>query len=201
VVEEIKEGSDPRLPLELALVRVSRPQNELGLVALEQRLARLEAGTPAAAAPAPAPPAPAPPAAPSSEQAPPAPADVPPAADPAPELTIDQVVERWTDAILPEIGRRSMPLHALVVSARPVSYEGGELVLGLPEAFAQGMVETPQNLQLVAEVAGQAIGATPRIRYVVSGEGSGDPADEPAEHVSEDELVSRIAETFDAHEV
>jgi hypothetical protein len=177
-------------------VRVSRPQNELGLEALEQRLARLEAGTPAVA------PAPAPPAAPRPEQAPPpAPAEAPPAADPAPELTLDQVVERWTDAILPEIGRRSMPLHALVVSARPVSFGDGELVLGLPEAFAQGMVETPQNLQLVAEVVGQAIGATPRIRYVVSGEGPGDPAEEPAEHVSEDELVSRIAETFDAHEV
>jgi DNA polymerase-3 subunit gamma/tau len=196
VVEEIKEGSDPRLPLELALVRVSRPQNELGLEALEQRLARLEAGTPAVAPP------PAPPAAPSTEQTPPpAPAEAPPAADPALELTLDQLAERWTDAVLPEIGRRSAPLHALVVSARPVSFEDGELVLGLPEAFAQGMVETPQNLQLVAEVVGQAIGATPRIRYVVSGEGPGDAAEEPAEHVSEDELVSRIAETFDAHEV
>ena len=195
VVEEIKEGSDPRLPLELALVRVSRPQNELGLEALEQRLARLEAGTPAAA------PTPAPPAAPSPEQAPPPPAEAPPAAAPAPELTLDQLAERWTDAILPEIGRRSVPLHALIVSDRPVSFEDGELVLGLPEAFAQGMVETPQNLELVAEVVGQAIGATPRIRYVVSGESAGDPAEEPAEHVSEDELVSRIAETFDAHEV
>jgi len=206
VVEEIKEGSDPRLPLELALVRVSRPQNELGLEALEQRLARLEGGTPAAAPAAATGPAPSRPAAPSPEQAAPAKAAAPPqppaAPEPATELTLDQLAERWTDAILPEIGRRSAPLHALVVSARPVSFENGELVLGLPEAFAQGMVESPQNLQLVTEVVGQAIGTTPRIRYVASGgETAGDAPAEQAEHVSEDELVSRIAETFDAHEV
>ena len=60
VVDEVKEGSDPRLPLELSLVRVCRPQVELSLEALPQRLERLEAGRDRARARPPvAPPAPA----------------------------------------------------------------------------------------------------------------------------------------------
>ena len=50
----MREGADPRLPLELALVRICRPPVELSLEALQQRLERLEVG--AAPAPAPAPP-------------------------------------------------------------------------------------------------------------------------------------------------
>ena len=50
---EIRDGLDPRLQLELALVKVTRPQVDHSMAALEERLRRLEAG-PAAAAPAPA---------------------------------------------------------------------------------------------------------------------------------------------------
>ena len=45
--DQVREGADPRLPLELALVRICRPAGELELQALEQRIARLEAGSPA----------------------------------------------------------------------------------------------------------------------------------------------------------
>ena len=68
---EIRDGLDPRLQLELALVKVTRPDLDHGAAALEERLRRLEAavgggaalaaGAPAAAAaPAGAPPAAAP---------------------------------------------------------------------------------------------------------------------------------------------
>ena len=43
VLDEVREGADPRLPLELALVRVCRPAGELSVEAFEQRLSRLEA--------------------------------------------------------------------------------------------------------------------------------------------------------------
>jgi DNA polymerase-3 subunit gamma/tau len=224
VVSEVKEGGDPRLPLELALVKVTRPQNELALEALEQRLSQLESGAPSPPA-APPKPTPAPPAAAAKPTPPPeAPVDVaaeaavevvaaqppkpePEPASPAPSAatTLDQVAERWSDAILPEIGRRATPLHALVVSARPVAFEDGELVIGLPasQSFAKGMIETPQNLRLVTEVVGQALGGTPRVRFVVAGEEqpqAGEAAAAP-EQVSEDELVSRLTQEFDAHEV
>ena len=41
---EIRDGLDPRLQLELALVKVTRPQVDHSMAALEERLRRLEAG-------------------------------------------------------------------------------------------------------------------------------------------------------------
>jgi DNA polymerase III subunit gamma/tau len=208
VVSEVKEGGDPRLPLELALVKVTRPQNELALEALEQRLSQLESGSPRPQPPAqtrPAPPAEAP--APVAAEPPTDVVAAPAPAPAAPEATtLDQAAERWSDAILPEIGRRATPLHALVVSARPVAFQDGELVIGLPpsQSFAKSMIETPQNLRLVTEVVGQALGGTPRVRFVVAGEQPPPAGEAPAaapEQVSEDELVSRLTQEFDAHEV
>jgi DNA polymerase III subunit gamma/tau len=220
VVDDVKEGGDPRLPLELALVKVSRPANELALEALDQRLSQLESnGAP------PAPPKPqtaAAPAAPAAAAAPAPPVpDPPPAADPEPEpqaaaapvatavaepATLEQVSARWSEAIVPEIGRRSVPLHSLVQSTRPVSYDDGTLVLGLTasKAFAKSIIEAPQNLQTISDVVGQALGGSTRVRFVVLGAEHADDAPEvaaPAAQVTEDELVSRLTEEFDAHEV
>jgi DNA polymerase-3 subunit gamma/tau len=215
VIDEVREGGDPRLPLELALVKVCRPQNELALESLDQRLERLEQGAPAPA-PAPAPaarPVPTPPAPraaePDPEPEPPAAEVVSAPAEPAPAPqppSLERLLERWQEAILPEIQRRSPPLHSLIVPARPVSWDDHEVVIGLPAStsFAIKMVDTPQNTGIVTELVAQALGATPRVRFVVLGEESGDAAQAeqpPAEQVSEHELMSRLAEEFDAHEV
>jgi DNA polymerase III subunit gamma/tau len=223
VVDDVKEGGDPRLPLELALVKVSRPANELALEALDQRLSQLEsngappapaapqkpspAAAPAAAAPAPPPvPDPAPSAEPQPEPEPQA-AAAPVATAVAEPATLAQVSVRWSEAIVPEIGRRSVPLHSLVQSARPVSYEDNTLVLGLTasKAFAKSIIEAPQNLQTISDVVGQALGGSPRVRFVVLGAEQAHEAPEvaaaPAAQVTEDELVSRLTEEFDAHEV
>ncbi|HET8805604.1 MAG TPA: DNA polymerase III subunit gamma/tau [Gaiellales bacterium] len=225
VVDDVKEGGDPRLPLELALVKVSRPANELALEALDQRLEQLESNGPSSAPRKPPPPAapvtaaaPAPPTiadpAPSAEaEAEPEPESQPEAAAApvatavAEPVTLEQVSARWSEAIVPEIGRRSVPLHSLVQSARPVSYDDGTLVLGLTasKAFAKSIVEAPQNLQTISDVVGQALGGSPRVRFVVLGAEHADAAPEvasaPVAQVTEDELVSRLTEEFDAHEV
>jgi DNA polymerase-3 subunit gamma/tau len=213
VIDEVREGGDPRLPLELALVKVCRPQNELALESLDQRLERLEQGAPApapapAARPVPTPPAPRA-AEPDPEPEPPAAEVVSAPAEPAPAPqppSLERLLERWQEAILPEIQRRSPPLHSLIVPARPVSWDDHEVVIGLPAStsFAIKMVDTPQNTGIVTELVAQALGATPRVRFVVLGEESGDAAQAeqpPAEQVSEHELMSRLAEEFDAHEV
>jgi DNA polymerase III subunit gamma/tau len=221
VVDEVREGADPRLPLELALVKVCRPQAELSLEALEQRIERLErSGAPArATAPAPASiPAPAPPAERSApapdEQAAPAPeatpepeaavsVEPPPATAAAEGMTLERVEQRWQDAVVPEIARRSAPLHALVAPARPVAYNGGQVVLGLPtsKAFAKPMVEAPQNLGLITEVVGQALGEASSVRFVLLEEDPSGESAQPQEQVSEDEFLSRITQEFDAREV
>ncbi len=75
----IQDALDPRIPLEVALVRLTRPDADTSVAALAERLARLEQGTPPAAAAAPkAAPAPAPAPSPKAAAAPAA------AADPAP---------------------------------------------------------------------------------------------------------------------
>jgi DNA polymerase III subunit gamma/tau len=218
VMDEVKEGGDPRLSLELALVKVCRPQSELALDALDQRLERLESGAPApapaarAATPAPkqsAPPPP-PPAAPPAAAAEPA-AEAPAAASeqaaPPAVPDLERLTERWHEAVLPEIQRRSQPLHSLIGPARPISWDENEVVIGLPAstAFAMKMVDTPQNIQIVTELVSQALGASPRVRFVLlDGEQAATEPAQPAaeaEQVSEHELVSRLTEEFDAHEV
>jgi DNA polymerase III subunit gamma/tau len=225
VIAEVREGADPRLPLELALVKVCRPQAELSLEALEQRLERLERSGPRTSAPPSPPPAPAPqrtakeppeaPAPPAATEAEtetptavteePSPPPAPPPA-PAPEaMTLERVEQRWQDAAVPEIARRSAPLHALIALARPVGYENGQVVLGLPasKAFAKPMVEAPQNLGLVTEVVGQALGQASSVRFVLlDEEPAGESAEQPEqEPVSEDEFLSRITQEFDARVV
>jgi DNA polymerase-3 subunit gamma/tau len=218
VMDEVKEGGDPRLSLELALVKVCRPQSELALDALDQRLERLESG-----APAPAPAARAATPAPKQSAAPPPPPAAPPAAaaEPAAEApaaaseqaappavpNLERLTERWHEAVLPEIQRRSQPLHSLIGPARPISWDENEVVIGLPAstAFAMKMVDTPQNIQIVTELVSQALGASPRVRFVLlDGEQAATEPAQPAaeaEQVSEHELVSRLTEEFDAHEV
>jgi hypothetical protein len=127
------------------------------------------------------------------------------AAPEAPDL--DRLTERWHEAVLPEIQRRSQPLHSLIGPARPVSWDEDEIVIGLPASttFAMKMVDTPQNIQIVTELLSQALGSSPRVRFVLlDGEQpSGEPAEQAPEpeQVSEHELVSRITQEFDAHEV
>ncbi len=47
-VDDMRQGADPRLPLELALVKVTRPAADLSRESLAFRLDRLERGAPAA---------------------------------------------------------------------------------------------------------------------------------------------------------
>jgi DNA polymerase-3 subunit gamma/tau len=175
VVDDVKEGGDPRLPLELALVKVSRPANELALEALDQRLEQLESN-----GASPAPPKPSPAAAPSPPVTAAAPAPTT-AAEPAPPAEPEpgrspshRRRPRPSPRLWPSrhagAGERALvggdrardraplvPLHSLVQSARPVSYENGTLVLGLTasKAFAKSIIEAPQNLQTISDVVGR----------------------------------------------
>ena len=219
-LDEIREGADPRLPLELAFVRTCRPQTELSVEALAQRLERLEAGAPTApAAPAPpARPAASPPAAPEPAAVAPTakPAEVepepaepaPPPPPPAPAAAAGGSEQRWADVVVPEIQRRNAPLHSLIGFVNVVSWDESELVLGLPKARGafRPMIDSEANRTLIGEVAGQATGgAPPRVRVVVDTNGSaaGEPppaqTDEP-DALSEDEVVSRLKEEFNAME-
>jgi DNA polymerase III subunit gamma/tau len=219
VLDQVKEGADPRLPLELALVRICRPQGELSLEAFEQRLARLEAGGPAApATPRPAAPAAAAPAAapvpppapaehvaePPGEPAPPEPAaEPPPPNGSAAEPSLQNVADRWQDAVLPELGRRSAPLAALLQHAA-VDVQGDVVVLRFPASkpFARAGADTEPNRALLSAVLAMAAGGPVRVSLETSGEPEPEPAaEEPAEPLDEEQLVTHLKETFDAREI
>ena len=218
VLEQVREGADPRLPVELALVRVCRPATELSVEALGQRLSALEAraGGSAAAAPAPAAAQPVAPAAaqPAASPLPPAPAPVappppPPGVEATPTTTpdLEQLAASWTDAIVPEIGRRSVPLQSLMQYASPRSLGDGEVVLTFPRShqFALTTADSPPNREVLESVLAQAVGSPVRVRLEVA---AADPEAQPAavpaaaqEPLDENDLLIELKEKFDAREI
>ena len=206
VVDEEREGGDPRLPLELALVRICRPQGDLSLQALTQRLERLERhGPPAATA---APPPSAAPALATPGIAPPADTALP--AEPADPQAGDatRAAAAWKELVLPEVGRRSPPLHALLQHAHPLAPRDGRVVLGFAAGreFARRGADTPQNLALLGELFSAAGGGPVGLVLEQLAAAPGDPASATetgahSETLSEDEFLDRVRSTFDAHEI
>jgi hypothetical protein len=194
----MRQGGDPRLPLELALVKATRPGSDLSRESLSFRLEQLEQRGHVAAAPAPPPER----AERSTPEAPqPAAADVPP---PAPKngLGLEQLQEAWQRTILPAVGERSTPLSAVLAEARPTALDGDTLTLEFPASasFHRGVAEEPKN---AAALRDALFDVTGRKLGVVFEVGTGGHVQEGHEDrpVSEDELYELMKETFDAREV
>jgi DNA polymerase III subunit gamma/tau len=213
--DQVREGADPRLPLELALVRICRPAGELELQALEQRIARLEAGAPVRQAPV----APAtPPAAqrtltePETEASappPPSPSPPPPAPTNGAPATADpsRIPEQWSDAILPELWRQYKPLAALMQNATGVEVKGNLVVISFPQSksFARSGADTSANKKALGQVLAMAAGGPVDVQLTVSDdeppETDAEPAHEHQRTLSEDEFLTHVKDTFDAREI
>jgi DNA polymerase-3 subunit gamma/tau len=215
VLDDVREGADPRLPLELALVRTCRPAGDLTAEAFDQRLSRLEAAlqgaapspTPTAAPPpatAPPPAAPAP-----AAQVAVAPAAAAPDPEPAPQAPpardASRLADRWHEAVVPEVSRRSAALGSLIEHAVPDA-EAGNVVLAFPrsQVFAKTTADTPQNRALIESVLEQAVGEPVRVRMeVADGDAEEEAAPEPLEpeRLDEADLLSQLKEKFDAREI
>ncbi len=98
-VDDMRQGGDPRLPLELALIKVTRPGSDLSRESLAFRVERLEAGGGHTATP-PLPAAPAPPAPRAVEPAPVAPP--PPAPAPVVEVPVAAPEPVAAEPVTPE---------------------------------------------------------------------------------------------------
>jgi len=211
-VDDMRQGGDPRLPLELALVKVTRPQADLARESLAHRLELLEARShgapppPEARQPRPVePPArPEPPIAPALDEASPAPdsngADEPP---PLPPLSLEQLRDAWGRDVLEAVKTRSIPISTLLVEARPVELRDDTVVIEFAPAagFHKAQIEEPKNLTLVREALYEVTG-----RRLAVETSLGAPT-EPAEHgdepheLSEEDVISLLKDTFDAQEV
>jgi DNA polymerase III gamma/tau subunit len=190
-VDDMRQGGDPRLPLELALVKVTRPSSDLSREALAHRLELLEQGAPAA------PPPPSPPREPHASE---------PAAEPhppSPELAVEleQLQEAWRRTILPAVEQRSPPTGALFEKAHPASLAGDTLTLEFPQAasFHLRMAEDPKNSELLRDALYEVTGRKLAVAFEV-GEGS-HPTDEEDSPTSEEDVLELMKNTFDAREV
>jgi DNA polymerase III subunit gamma/tau len=202
---EIRDGLDPRLQLELALVKVTRPQLDHSAAALEDRLRRLEAGT-TAPADGPAKPAGAPASRPATAGRPeappiaPAPAAVTAAAEdeagpgtvaahdaassaptpaaepPAAELTVERVKRAW-EIILQRVQASSVSLYAMLRDARPSALEDGRLTVTMPSDFALTRAREAGNAELLAGAIEAALGQPLQPEFVPVTGVAAEPAD------------------------
>ena len=199
-VDDLRQGGDPRLPLELALVKVTRPAADLAAESIAYRLELLEQRVQAGSVGAgrllgtvPVTDVPQEPAAP--EPAEPA----QPAPEP-PSLELAQLQEAWQRTVLVALERRSIPTASMLREAYPVALDDDRLTLEFPAnaAFHRQLAEEPKNASLLAETLYEVTGRRLRIEFVL-GENGAQPEDE--EPASEQDFVALIKETFDAREV
>jgi DNA polymerase-3 subunit gamma/tau len=184
-VDDMRQGGDPRLPLELALIKVTRPGADLERESLAFRLEQLERSGSAA------------PAAESREIEEPAP--TPPAS--APPVELEQLQDAWQRAVIPAVEQRSIPTASVLREAHPSGLAGDTLTLEFPAtaAFHRNLAEEPKNATLLADALYEVTGRRFAVAFEVGENGEGEPQEQRT--LSEEELVEEIKQTLDAREV
>jgi len=205
-VDDIRQGADPRLPLELALVKVTRPAADLSRESLAHRVELLESRAPnvaphqsseAAAAPTHGPAQ-----AVATEPPPEAPAadDARPVA--APPVELEQVSEAWDRSILDAVRERSIPVASLLTEATPTELSEDTLTLEFPAGadFHRRQVAEPQNIGLLKDALYEVTG---RKLTVVLESGDAEHLEEldTAEPMGEDRFIAALKGEFDAEDV
>jgi DNA polymerase-3 subunit gamma/tau len=203
-VDDMRQGGDPRLPLELALVKVTRPASDLSRESIAFRLERLEQGaTPVA--PAPPTPTPAKPEAAAEPEAvaQPQPAEPQPVPVPvgAPALELSQLQEAWARTVLPAVEERGgIPTASLLREAHPADLTGETLTLEFPPSaqFHLDLAREPKNADLLGDALYDVTGRRLELVFEL-GEARETPAveEEPA---GEERILELLKETFDAEE-
>ena len=203
-VDDMRQGGDPRLPLELALVKVTRPASDLARESIAFRLERLEQGQvpsgPASVAEAePLPEAPAAEAEsvpePEAAEAVPVPVGAPPA------LELSQLQEAWARTVIPAVEERGgIPTASLLREAHPADLSGDMLTLEFPPSaqFHLDLARDPKNAGLLADALYDVTGRRLELAFEL-GEARETPAadEEPA---GEERILELLKETFDARE-
>src|SRR5215207_400221 len=190
-VEDMRQGGDPRLPLELALVKVTRPAADLSRESTAYRLEQLESrGHPA-----------------------PVPVTVTETVTVAetveavgaapPSLELEQLQEAWQRTILPAVEEKSIPTASVLREAHPKGLAGDTLTVEFPQAasFHRQLAEEPKNATLLAEALYEVTGRHLDLAFEVGENGGDDSGPEVDEPVSEEQIIELMKGTFDAREV
>jgi DNA polymerase III subunit gamma/tau len=182
-VDDMRQGGDPRLPLELALIKVTRPGADLERESLAFRIEQLERRGPADEAQ------------PEAANEPPQ----PPAA--APTVELEQLQDVWQRAVIPAVEQRSIPTASVLREAHPSGLAGDTLTLEFPATagFHRNLAEDPKNANLLADALYEVTGRRFAIAFEVGENGETEPVEQ--RQLSEEELVEELKQTFDAREV
>ena len=201
----VKEGSDARIQLEVALLKAARPRSDASVEALLMRIEQLERALGGDAAPVteisqrPKKKDTSPP----KNESEPVLAAAPP---PAPDEPVIGIETLWP-AVLERVqeSEGGEMLAALLADARPASLDGDELVLEYPQSasFSKRKIGDPANADRLAEalrlVAGRPVSVRVELR-----DRAGDDDVKAARidsGLSEDQAIERIKDTFDAEDL
>ena len=190
-VEDMRQGGDPRLPLELALVKVTRPAADLSRESMAYRLEQLEtrAHVPAAHDPGTVP---------ETRPEPTTPAQPPPA---PPSLELEQLQEAWQRTIVPAVEERSIPAASVLREAHPSDLAGDTLTVEFPAsaAFHRQLAEEPKNATLLEEALYEVTGRHLGLAFA-EGEARADDAEIDDGPAGEEKILELVKETLDARE-
>ena len=176
----------PQLPLELAFLEAALPEETAGpteMSAGKETVPRREMSPPPAPSPARATGRPAaPPARPSPGATPPPaspPVREPPPPEPVAEFSLEEVTQRWND-LLRILRSVNHSLEALMRSGKPISVEGGALLIGFPYSFHRDKVDEEANRRAVEDALTQLLGRPVRVRCVLLAGSGGRSSSRPA---------------------
>ncbi|MDQ3380596.1 MAG: DNA polymerase III subunit gamma/tau [Actinomycetota bacterium] len=193
-VEDMRQGGDPRLPLELAIVKVTRPHADLSRESLAHRVEVLESRGAAPMSPAAR-----------ESVATLAPKLSTPNDDPVPvppDLELEQVAEAWQRSIVESVRGRSIPVASLLSEATPTELTGDTLTLEFPAGndFHRQQIAEPQNISLLREALYEVTGR--RLAVVLeAGEVEAGADEEDDGPLTEEGFISLLQEKLDAREV
>jgi DNA polymerase III subunit gamma/tau len=188
-VEDMRQGGDPRLPLELALVKVTRPGSDLSRESLAYRLEQLEHGRHLGAV---------------STQLVEVPEQPPPSREPPPappSLELEQLQEAWQRTIVPAVEERSIPAASVLREAHPAELADDTLTVEFPAsaAFHRQLAEEPKNATLLADALYEVTGRKLGLAFA-EGESTTEASAAEDEPPGEEQILELVKETFDARE-
>jgi DNA polymerase-3 subunit gamma/tau len=211
-ITAVKDGSEPRIQLEMALLKATQPQADLSLQALiyriEQLERRLEGGSSGERPDAPEPeveadaprPAAASARAPRAAAGPSAAVAVEPQAERAPQtvgaVELDQLKALWP-AVAEAVTRDNGMLGAAIGAAAPIAVEADRLTIAFPTDAAFVKKKAEANRDLVATAVRGLTGHSLALAFELSDEAA--PAG-PAT-LDHDQLIERLRAEFGAEEI
>jgi DNA polymerase III subunit gamma/tau len=190
-IAAVKDGSEPRIQLEMALLKATQPQADLSLQALMFRIDQLE--TAAGVAPAEAAPA----RAPAERPAPKGSAAVAVQPQAVESIELGQIVSLWP-AVAEAVGEENGMLSAALSAATPTALEADRLTIAFPADAAFVKKKAEQGRDIVAGAVRGMTGRSLALDFELS-EAVTPPAG--AATLDHDQLIERLRAEFAAEEV